>query len=116
MVTGTRVLAPSLGNLAEPTPDDTAPLVDVTVHARTALALAMDLCKRHGSSVGVVSAVSGYLCGGGFLAGGKHALEEAFCVQTTLYDSLRKARNELSCKLGERGLSDASSVGIKALC
>merc|ERR1711963_645758 len=35
-----------------------------------------------------VSAASAYNAGGAFISGGRHALEEAFCSQTTLYASL----------------------------
>lgn len=38
-----------------------------------------------------VSAASAYKAGGGFTTGGRHALEEAFCSQSTLYPSLEKA-------------------------
>lgn len=38
-----------------------------------------------------VSAASAYHAGGGFTSGGRHALEEAFCSQSTLYASLEKA-------------------------
>jgi uncharacterized protein (TIGR02452 family) len=39
-----------------------------------------------------VSAASAYQAGGGFASGGRHALEEAFCSQSTLYPSLEKAK------------------------
>jgi uncharacterized protein (TIGR02452 family) len=39
-----------------------------------------------------VNAASAYHRGGGFTSGGRHALEEAFCNQTTLYASLEKAQ------------------------
>eukprot|EP00746_Dinoflagellata_sp_MGD_P130650 gnl/MRDRNA2_/MRDRNA2_64556_c1_seq1.p1 gnl/MRDRNA2_/MRDRNA2_64556_c1~~gnl/MRDRNA2_/MRDRNA2_64556_c1_seq1.p1 ORF type:complete len:625 (+),score=120.61 gnl/MRDRNA2_/MRDRNA2_64556_c1_seq1:37-1911(+) len=35
-----------------------------------------------------VNAASAYHAGGGFTSGGRHALEEAFCTQSTLYPSL----------------------------
>jgi len=41
----------------------------------------------------VVSAASAYQVGGGFLTGGRHALEEAICMQSTLYFSLQKAKH-----------------------
>lgn len=45
----------------------------------------------HGVRVAAVSAASGYRPGGGFLSGGRHALEEAICMQSTLYISLARA-------------------------
>jgi len=39
-----------------------------------------------------VSAASAYQAGGGFTSGGRHALEEAFCSQSTLYPSLERAK------------------------
>eukprot|EP00929_Paragymnodinium_shiwhaense_P054794 TRINITY_DN27465_c0_g1_i1.p1 TRINITY_DN27465_c0_g1~~TRINITY_DN27465_c0_g1_i1.p1 ORF type:complete len:668 (+),score=121.95 TRINITY_DN27465_c0_g1_i1:85-2088(+) len=47
-----------------------------------------------GERIAVVNAASAYHCGGGFMTGGRHALEEALCVQTTVYDALNaiKAR------------------------
>lgn len=43
-----------------------------------------------GSRVVAVQAASSFHAGGGFLTGGRHALEEATCVQTTLFASLQK--------------------------
>jgi len=43
---------------------------------------------REGFQVAVVSAASSYKAGGGFVSGGRHALEEALCTQSTLYHSL----------------------------
>ena len=37
-----------------------------------------------------VNAASAYHAGGGFVTGGRHALEEAMCVQSSLYESLEK--------------------------
>ena len=39
---------------------------------------------RQGMKVAVVNAASAYHAGGGFSTGGRHALEEATCMQTTL--------------------------------
>lgn len=39
-----------------------------------------------------ISAASAYHAGGGFTSGGRHALEEAFCSQSTLYASLERAK------------------------
>lgn len=44
-----------------------------------------------GKRVVAVNAASAYHSGGGFKTGGRHALEEAMCVQSTLYFSLRQA-------------------------
>ena len=37
-----------------------------------------------------VNAASAYHAGGGFSTGGRHALEEAMCVQSSLYESLER--------------------------
>jgi len=47
---------------------------------------------RANLSVAVVNAASAYSAGGGFMHGGRHALEESMCTQTTLYRSLVAAR------------------------
>jgi len=44
-----------------------------------------------GLKVAAVNAASAYHVGGGFLSGGRHALEEAWCTQSTLFLSLRQA-------------------------
>mmetsp|Transcript_64873 Transcript_64873/g.152534 ORF Transcript_64873/g.152534 Transcript_64873/m.152534 type:complete len:549 (+) Transcript_64873:44-1690(+) len=41
--------------------------------------------------VAVVNAASAYHAGGGFLTGGRHALEESLCMRSTLFATLRKA-------------------------
>merc|ERR1719456_162302 len=46
---------------------------------------------KEGKKVALVQAASAYHAGGGFTTGGRHALEEAFCSQSTLYPSLEKA-------------------------
>lgn len=55
------------------------------------LALDAALARAKTSKVAVISAASAYHPGGGFRTGGRHALEEAMCVQTTLALSLQRA-------------------------
>jgi len=50
---------------------------------------ALEFCEK-GYAGTVVSAASAYHCGGGFTSGGRHALEEAICIQTSLFFSLWK--------------------------
>jgi len=50
----------------------------------------VEQCKR----VVAVSAVSAYHLGGGFFTGGRHALEESICEQSTLFASLKKASED----------------------
>merc|ERR1711990_120926 len=45
---------------------------------------------QEGFKPATVSAASAYHSGGGFTSGGRHALEEAFCSQSTLYPSLQQ--------------------------
>jgi len=51
--------------------------------------VAVDL-SGSGHNVAAVSAASAYHMGGSFRDGGRHALEEAMCMQTTLYQSLKE--------------------------
>lgn len=48
----------------------------------------------HGFQPVMLSAASAYHAGGGFDSGGRHALEEALCMQSTLYASLQKVAAE----------------------
>jgi hypothetical protein len=43
---------------------------------------------QEGHNVAIVNAASAYHAGGGFTTGGRHALEESLCMQTTLGKSL----------------------------
>jgi len=43
---------------------------------------------QEGHNVAIVNAASAYHAGGGFTTGGRHALEESLCMQTTLSKSL----------------------------
>lgn len=85
MLAGTRVISPSCGEWPELT-SACVPLMlqevqDVVPHAAVAR------CST-GRRVVAVNAAAAYHAGGGFSTGGRHALEEAFCVQSTLYASL----------------------------
>ncbi|CAE8649100.1 unnamed protein product, partial [Polarella glacialis] len=94
MINGTERLAPSLGNLsvdAEPTGYRST---EISKHDGLTIPVALTLRARHSDRVAVVSAASAYHCGGGFTSGGRHALEEATCVQTTLFESLEKVQIE----------------------
>jgi len=59
----------------------------------------------------VVSAASAYHVGGGFSEGGRHALEEALCSMSTLYNSL-----EVICQSGKGlvGVDPASAEAMSA--
>merc|ERR1719281_146874 len=52
---------------------------------------AVDLTGQGYKTV-TVNAASAYHAGGGFTSGGRHALEEAFCSQSSLYASLEQAK------------------------
>ena len=41
----------------------------------------------------VINAASAYHAGGGFLTGGRHALEESICMRSTLFNSLKAAES-----------------------
>jgi len=98
---GTKRLAPSLGNLAPPKGRPTNEMTEVFKSKALALQTARDLLPRHRDRIAVVTAASGYHCGGGFITGGRHALEEAICTQTTLYPSISKADSEVRMEFGE---------------
>eukprot|EP00930_Biecheleria_cincta_P011443 TRINITY_DN11425_c0_g2_i3.p1 TRINITY_DN11425_c0_g2~~TRINITY_DN11425_c0_g2_i3.p1 ORF type:complete len:521 (+),score=71.42 TRINITY_DN11425_c0_g2_i3:97-1659(+) len=54
---------------------------------------------RAGFDVVIVNAASAYHTGGGFTTGGRHALEESICMQSTLYQSLLNAKQQ-ACRRG----------------
>lgn len=62
----------------------------VFLHGGHPIRLAAELAQE-GFYPAVVNAASAYHAGGGFTTGGRHALEEAFCSQSTLYASLQRA-------------------------
>merc|ERR1719369_2367284 len=53
-----------------------------------------------GKAVAVISAASAYHVGGGFSTGGRHALEEALCMQSTLYKCLKSAWRQAGVSKG----------------
>jgi len=94
MMAGTRRMAPSLKNCVVNKGEPKFPSTKVTCAHGVMLQAAVDYSQRYPGCVGVVSPASGYVCGGGFMTGGRHALEEALCVQTSVYESLVKAAQE----------------------
>lgn len=86
MIKGTKLLSPSVG--AWPSSPTTGQLkTKLEVQNGTVLDVAVRAAQA-GEHVIAVNAASAYHAGGGFLTGGRHALEEAMCVQSSLYDSL----------------------------
>ncbi|CAE7248880.1 unnamed protein product [Symbiodinium natans] len=88
---GTRLVSPSIGSW--PTADSWMPDLRCESKApvfeqKTVLDAAEDYCKR-GFRVAAVNAASAYHAGGGFATGGRHALEESMCIQSTLFPSLQ---------------------------
>jgi uncharacterized protein (TIGR02452 family) len=71
----------SAAGLSPPPAKITAPRGLGTFEEATKMAL-------EGKRVVAVNSASAFLAGGGFKTGGRHALEEAMCVQSTLYESL----------------------------
>jgi len=107
MLAGTRVVSPSVGEWPNEYRDRAAlPFADwskattISVKKQVVLEAAVDSC-RAGRRVVAVNAASAFHMGGGFTTGGRHALEEAMCEQTTLYRSLEKAA----------ALAEAAGVG-----
>jgi len=69
------------------------PVTSITTDPRLALDVAV-YHARCGKRVAVVIAASAFQVGGGFLTGGRHALEESMCTQSTLFFSLLQASRE----------------------
>lgn len=64
--------------------------------------------RREGHRVVAVNAASGYQLAGGFLTGGRHALEESMCTQSTLFFSLQQA----AIRAAESNLCDAQGTRL----
>jgi len=109
MLSGSKRLAPSLGNLAPPFGSGAYMSTELTRPKGLALEVALELQSRHRDSVAVLSAASAYHCGGGFLTGGRHALEEAMCVQTSLFESLTREEKKFMQSL-DRKSADADHI------
>eukprot|EP00927_Polykrikos_kofoidii_P027772 TRINITY_DN24329_c0_g1_i1.p1 TRINITY_DN24329_c0_g1~~TRINITY_DN24329_c0_g1_i1.p1 ORF type:complete len:447 (-),score=65.94 TRINITY_DN24329_c0_g1_i1:275-1615(-) len=94
MIEGTRLVSPTLGDW--PASYAGAPLAtwtrstELVVEEVVVLEAATKLASS-GKHVVAVNAAAAYHSGGGFLTGGRHALEEAMCIQSTLYTSLERA-------------------------
>eukprot|EP00931_Biecheleriopsis_adriatica_P066079 TRINITY_DN40497_c0_g1_i1.p1 TRINITY_DN40497_c0_g1~~TRINITY_DN40497_c0_g1_i1.p1 ORF type:complete len:679 (+),score=127.12 TRINITY_DN40497_c0_g1_i1:275-2038(+) len=58
----------------------------------TVMQVAVHLAKLQKSTVVAVNAASAYHVGGGVLTGGRHALEESWCITSTLLKSLQQAQ------------------------
>merc|ERR1712118_617152 len=73
----------------------------LSANRETVLAGAQRAFKDGFTKLAIVSAASAYHCGGGFSTGGRHALEEALCTTSTLYNSLQAAStSEENCEKG----------------
>lgn len=108
-ISGTRIISrsgdwPSL----KETPSFGSTMVSIAAES-TALDAARPLVQR-GRRVAIVNAASAHHVGGGFASGGRHALEEAFCVQSTLFQSLQRASQE-AFRCTTRGCSRATWNG-----
>lgn len=78
------LVAPPSGEAAS------AGLPEIVYDQRLTLDIAVARAQE-GAIVAAVNAASAYHSGGGFLTGGRHALEEAMCMQSTLFPSLQRA-------------------------
>eukprot|EP00930_Biecheleria_cincta_P056281 TRINITY_DN42428_c0_g1_i1.p1 TRINITY_DN42428_c0_g1~~TRINITY_DN42428_c0_g1_i1.p1 ORF type:complete len:492 (+),score=68.15 TRINITY_DN42428_c0_g1_i1:49-1476(+) len=95
-VTGTRLISPTAGDW----PSASAVLdlrpewkhsTKITIVKDTVPGAAVSRCSSEGRRVAAINAASAYHSGGGFSTGGRHALEEAICVQSTLFESLKSS-------------------------
>jgi len=72
--------------------------------------------KAEGKQPAAINAASAYHIGGGVMTGGRHALEEAFCMSTTLVKSLQAAqRQQIDEHLAGVGAAGSSAAGIPSL-
>jgi len=91
LVAGTKLFSPSLSTSAvwPKLGASGSHTTKLLVKRGTVLDVAVEEALR-GQKVVAVNAASAYHAGGGFQTGGRHALEEAMCIQSTLYASLEK--------------------------
>mmetsp|Transcript_920 Transcript_920/g.1821 ORF Transcript_920/g.1821 Transcript_920/m.1821 type:complete len:502 (-) Transcript_920:26-1531(-) len=91
MLDGTRLVSPSLGRMGTWTKGGRGWTANtkLSVTRGTVLDVAVSQARAGRTSI-AVNAASAYHAGGGFLSGGRHALEEAMCVQSSLFASLEK--------------------------
>lgn len=89
MVKGTQLLSPSLPGFPGWPVDFPKGTTELLVERGTVLDVAVGQALK-GEKVVAVNAASAYHAGGGFATGGRHALEEAMCVQSSLYESLER--------------------------
>lgn len=93
LLDGTCLVSPSLT-----WPEGRVGVIEGRAEAKTKInveqSVVFEVARREtlaGKRVAAVNAASAYHTGGGFSTGGRHALEEAMCIQSTLYASLKKA-------------------------
>lgn len=111
MTAGTRIFRPRDDNCSN-RPNEAFASGNVTTSlcyaTGTAMGLAAHLGQR-GSMVVAVNAASAYHVGGGALTGGRHALEESWCITSTLLKSLQQA--EYMGSAAEEQLVDSETIG-----
>lgn len=105
MVHGTKLVSPTVGEwpvkavgddgaILTPRPEWSERKTVLDVTSGVVLGVAVDQVRASKARVAVVNAASAYHSGGGFLTGGRHALEEAMCIQSTLFASLLEAEKQ----------------------
>jgi len=110
MIQGTMLISPAFGNwpkkhLVKPAKISLSPLPECSgkpTRLSISQGVVFDVVQQRcalGQHVVAVNAASAYHVGGGFLTGGRHALEEAMCTQSSLFGSLERA-SELSRQAG----------------
>jgi len=67
-------------------------VTSISLVQQTVLDAAVERARQANTRVVAVNAASAYQAGGGFHSGGRHALEESMCVQSTLFVSLERAQ------------------------
>lgn len=111
LMSGTRVVVPGMpGTPALPRNPGYAQTV-ISHRPKTPATALLDCSEDDNEQdlVCVVSAASAYHVGGGFADGGRHALEEALCTMSSLYNSL-----EVICQSGQ-GLIGVDSTSVDAM-
>lgn len=111
MTAGTRIFKVNEENSSNQANGDLAS-GDLTTSLCYSTGTVMDVAvqlARKGNMVAAVNAASAYHVGGGALTGGRHALEESWCITSTLLKSLQQA--EYMASAAEEEVIESEAVG-----
>mmetsp|Transcript_96785 Transcript_96785/g.273231 ORF Transcript_96785/g.273231 Transcript_96785/m.273231 type:complete len:652 (-) Transcript_96785:58-2013(-) len=110
---GTRVISPSASWPSLPPKPKRAAAATASIERAdmpaSVLSVAAALSQK-GRKTAAISAASAYHAGGGFSTGGRHALEEAFCMQSTLYPCLQNVWRNAGAAKGTRYIPQDGAI------